>query len=236
MGEILFGVFGMLIQLGVMVGIVVLIVKLVSGRGKTSTENVSVLIRRFFVYTIMLVMLVLVGIGVGGLVEAAIPTSGEITDTSAAAARSIAFVIVGLPVYLGLAFYTARRLRTDPNEQRSTGWAFYLTVALIGSLLATMALVGGTLSELVDGEGLDRTLAINAVIWGGVWAAHWWVAQRYEPRAHGEIHILMVPPQASSGHSLAQSRQSRRCFPPSMKVCSSSPSPREGWRSCCVRP
>ena len=191
MGGILLGILGMLIQLGVMVGIVVLIVKLVSGRRKTSTENVGILIRRFFVYTIMLVMLVLVGIGVGGLVEAAIPTPGEITDTSAAAARSIAFVIVGLPVYLGLALYTARQLRTDPNEQRSTGWAFYLTVALIGSLLATMALVGGTLSELVDGEGIDRTLAINAVIWGSVWAAHWWVAQRYEPRAHGEIQLIL---------------------------------------------
>jgi hypothetical protein len=54
-----------------------------------------------------------------------------------------------------------------------------------------MALVGGTLSELVDGEGLDRTLAINAVIWGSVWAAHWWVAQRYEPRAHGEIQVIL---------------------------------------------
>ena len=190
MAGILFGILASLIQLGVMVGVVVLIVKLVSGRGKASTESVGTLIRRFFVYTIMLVMLLLVGIGIAGLIEAALPTEGEITDDSAAVARSIAFVIVGLPVYLGLALYTARRLRSDPKEQGSIGWAFYLTVALIGSLLATMALFGGMLAELVSGEGLDRTLAINAGIWGGVWVAHWWVAERRQPRNHGQFQLL----------------------------------------------
>lgn len=190
MAGILFGILASLIQLGVVVGIVVLIVKLVSGRGKASTESVSTLIRRFFVYTVMLVMLVLVGIGIAGLVEAALPTPGEITDDSAAVARSIAFVIVGLPVYFGLALFSARRLRSDPNEQRSLGWAFYLTIALIGSLLATMALVGAMLAEGVVGEGIDRTLAINAVIWGGVWMAHWWVAQRREPRNNGQFQLL----------------------------------------------
>ena len=119
MGGELLAILASLIQLGVVVGIIVLIVKLVSGRGKTSSESVGVLIRRFFVYTIMLVMLVLVGIGIAGLIEAALPAPGEITDSSAAAARSIAFVIVGLPVYVGLALYTKRRLRTDPNEQNS---------------------------------------------------------------------------------------------------------------------
>jgi hypothetical protein len=190
MGGILFGILASLIQLGVMVGIVVLIVKLVSGRGRASTESVGVLIRRFFVYTIMLVMLAIVGIGITGLIEAALPAADEITDSSSAAARSIAFVIVGLPVYLGLGHYTVRRLRTDPNEQDSLGWAFYLTVALIGSLIAAMAVVGGMLSELASGEGLDQTLAVNAIVWGGVWVAHWWVAEQYKPRGRGQIQLL----------------------------------------------
>lgn len=190
MGGILFGILASLIQIGVMVGIVVLIVKLVSGRGKASTETVGVFIRRFFVYTIMLVMLAVVGIGVAGLIESALPTTGEIVDSSAAAARSIAFVFVGLPVYLGLALYTARRLKADPEERGSFGWAFYVTVALIGSLLATMSLATGLLSELVDREGLNQTLAINAIVWAAVWFGHWWVAQRFEPRGRGQIHLL----------------------------------------------
>lgn len=189
MGSVLLGILASLIQLAVMVGIVVLIVKAVGGRRKTSTESVGVLIRRVFVYTLMLSMLLLLGIGIGGLIEAALPNSGEITDSSTDAALSIAFVIVALPVYAGLCVYTARRLQTDSNEQSSTGWAFYLTVALIGSLIAAMALVGSALSEVAGGEAPERTTIINATIWIAVWVAHWMVSQRFEPR-NSQLHLL----------------------------------------------
>ena len=102
MAWILLGILSSLIQIGVMVGVVVLIVRFVSGRDKATSVSVGVLIRRFFVYSIMLTMLILVGIGIAGLIEAALPTTGEITSNSADAARSIAFILVGLPVYLAL--------------------------------------------------------------------------------------------------------------------------------------
>jgi hypothetical protein len=189
MGGLLIGILATLIQIGVMVGIVVLIVKAVGGRDKTSSESAGVVVRRIFVYLIMLSMLILVAIGLGGLIDAALPESGEITDSSADAARSIAFVIVGLPVFAGLALYTARRLKADSREQSSTGWTFYLTVALIGSLLATMALVGASLSEIASGDAPDRMMIINAVIWAFVWAAHWWVFLRFEPKG-AQVQLL----------------------------------------------
>lgn len=191
MGGILIGILGTLVQMGIMVGVVVLIVKLASGRNKTSTESVGVLIRRIFVYLVMLSMLILVGVGVAGLIDAALPSVGEITDTSAAAARSIAFVVVGLPVYVALALYTSRRLKADPEEQRSAGWAFYITAALVGSLVTTMALVGAILSNVLDGDPPERMLIINSAIWSGVWVAHWWIAQRFEPRKNGQLHRLL---------------------------------------------
>lgn len=191
MGWILVGILSSLIQIGVMVGIVVLIVRFVSGKNKTTPVNVGVLIRRFFVYSIMLAMLILVGIGFAGLIEAALPATGEISDNSAEAARSIAFIFVGLPVYVGLAIYTNRRLAADPDEQRSLGWAFYLIVALIGSLLTSMALVGAILSDLASGDGFDRALVIHAVIWSTIWLGHWVVAQRWEPKRYKQAHILL---------------------------------------------
>jgi hypothetical protein len=190
MGWLLLGILSSLIQIGVMVGIVVLIVRFVSGKNKTTSESVGVLIRRLFVYMIMLAMLILLGIGVAGLIEAALPTTGQITDSSAEAARSIAFVFVGLPVYAGLAIYTSRRLRADPDEQRSFGWAFYLTVALIGSLLTSMALVGGILSDLASGDGPDRKEVIHAGIWIVIWIGHWVIAQRWEPKG-APVHLLL---------------------------------------------
>lgn len=191
MTVVLFSILASLIQLAIMVGIVVLIVRLVSGRSKTSSEGVGVLIRRFFVYTIMLFMLVLVGIGVAGLIRAAWPGFDELTDSSSQTAISIAFVVVGLPVYSGLALFTKRRLGEDPREQRSAGWAFYLTVALIGSLLASMSLIDAVLSNLASDGDIDRTLLIHAVTWTAIWAGHWGVSRRWKPERNIQAHLLL---------------------------------------------
>jgi len=189
MGGLLVGILATLIQIGVMVGIVVLIVKAVGGRDKSSTESAGIVIRRVFVYLIMLAMLAVVAIGLGGLIDAALPESGELVDSSADAARSISFVIVGLPILAGLAVYTARRLKADSREQESTGWAFYLTVALLSSLLVTMALVGAAFSEIASGDTPERTTTITAVIWAGIWTAHWLILRRFPPKG-AQVHVL----------------------------------------------
>ena len=87
--------------------------------------------------------------------------------------------------------FTKRRLDTDPAEQRSLGWAFYLTAALIGSLVTTMSVTTAFLGEwLADGD-LDRALLISALLWGGVWAGHWWIAQRAADPDRMQIHLLL---------------------------------------------
>ena len=73
-------------------------------------------------------------------VDAAWSAAAQAAQDTAAVARSIAFVVVALPVFGGLALFTKRHLDSDPAEARSLGWAAYLTVALIGPLLAVMPL------------------------------------------------------------------------------------------------
>ena len=189
--EIMFAILGSVIQLAIIVGIVVLIVRRVTGRERATSENTGLLIRRFFQYTVMLSMLVLGGIGLAGLIDAAAAAAAQVAQDSTAVARSIAFVVVALPVYVGLAIYTARRFRDDPREQQSLGWAFYLTIALFGSLIAAMSLLTAFLIELLDEREIDRTLLINAVIWMAVWAGHWWVAQRKSIAQRMQIHLLL---------------------------------------------
>ena len=189
--EILFAILGSVIQLAVVVGIIVLIVRLVNKRGRATGEGAGVFIRRFFHYTIMLGMLVLAGIRLAGLIDAAAATATRATQDSAAIARSIAFVVVGVPVYVGLAIYTARRLRDDSREQPSSGWAFYLTVALLGSLIAVVSLITAFLGNLLDTQEIDRTLLINSVIWSAVWAGHWRIAQRKGVPQTMQTHLLL---------------------------------------------
>lgn len=191
MMEIVFQILGSVIQLAIVVGIIVLIVRLVAKRDGVTSEGAGVFIRRFFQYMVMLGMLLLAGIGLVGLIDAAAAAAAQVTQDSAAVARAIAFVVVGLPVYVGLAIYTARRLRDDPREQQSLGWAFYLTIVLFGSLVAAMSLITALLGDLLDEREIDRTVLINAVIWAAVWAGHWWVAQRKGVPQRMQIHLLV---------------------------------------------
>lgn len=183
--------FGGLISLVGFVAVVVAVVVLIARRQAEpdgAQERAGVGVRRFFQYVIMLGALVLTAIGVAGLVDAL--ATEEIAIDSADVARSISFVVVGLPVFVGLAFAT-RRLLAEPREVRSLGWAMYLTVALVGSLVTTMVSLITLVGDLATGDGLDSLLAANVVIWATVWAGHRWATLRrgFPPRMRIE-HLL----------------------------------------------
>ncbi len=186
-----FEILTSLLPLAIVVGIVVLIVRSVSTRDRSATQGAGVAIRRFFVYTFMLVTLLLAGLGLAGIVDAIASAGSTVATASADIARSVAFVVVGLPVYAGLGYFTSRRLREDPAERRSFGWAFYLTVALIGSLIATLSLLIGFIGELLRDGDVNRSLVINGIIWGLVWTAHWWAATRWADKRRMAVHLLL---------------------------------------------
>lgn len=189
--NILLGLFGLAIQFAIIGGIVFLIVRLVANRDSASSEGTGIAIRRFFQYTVMLAMLLLTGIGLAGLINAAVASTATIARGSASTALWISFVFVGLPVFVGMSMYTLRRLKDGPREQNSLGWAFYLTIALVGSLVTVMSLVVAFLAELLDDRRVDRTILVHAVVWTAVWVGHWWVAHRWVPRHGARLHLLL---------------------------------------------
>ena len=183
--------FFSLLPLLVVLGIVVLIVRLIDGRDRTTTDGEGIAARRMFRYLMMLLTLVLSCVGLAGLVDAAATSAQQITTDTGAVALSVAFVVVAAPAFIALAMVTWRRLSDDPAEVRSPGWALYLTLVLFGSLVTTVTLLITLIGDLLVGDGLDRTALVNVVIWGGVWAVHWWVAERegYEPNLRIE-HLM----------------------------------------------
>jgi hypothetical protein len=177
MMEAALGIFGSIVPLLILGGIVFGVVKLMTKHNKATGEGAGVAIRRFFQYGVMLAMLVLTSLGVAGLIDAVASAGNRITVDATGTALSIAFVFVGLPVFVGLAMYTAHRFKVDPREQHSVGWAIYLTIVLFGSLVAVMSLTGAFLAELLDNGDVDRTIGIYAIVWAAVWVVHWWSAQ-----------------------------------------------------------
>ncbi len=174
--------FGLL-PLLIIAGVVVLVVRLAGGGDGTTGESAGVAVRRIFQYLVLLIALVLSGVGLTGVLTEALGGSDQITQDTAAIARSISLLIVGVPVFVGLAFYTRRKLRDDPAEMRSAGWVLYLTLVLFDSLIATVMLLTTFFGDLFVGDGADAAVFVNAVVWGVVWGVHWWIASipRYAP-------------------------------------------------------
>ncbi len=182
---------GGLLPILIVVGIIVLVVRLLGSRERSSGESSGVSVRRVFQYLAMLATLVISCIGVAGLIDAAAASARQITVDTGEIARSISFVVVGLPAFTALAAYTRRGLRDDPGEARSAGWASYLTLTLFVSLVVSISFLIALFGRLLTGDGLDRVALVNAVIWGGVWAAHWWVAQRYADAGNMRLEHLL---------------------------------------------
>jgi len=183
--------FFALLPLLVLLGIVVLLVRLIDARDRTTIDGEGIAARRMFRYLMMLLTLVLSCVGLAGLVDAAATSAEQITTDTGAVALSVAFVVVAAPAFIALAMVTRRRLSDDPAEARSPGWALYLTLVLFGSLVTTVTLIITLIGDLLVGDGLDRTALVNVAIWGSVWAVHWWVAERegYEPNLRIE-HLM----------------------------------------------
>ncbi|MEA2023042.1 MAG: DUF5671 domain-containing protein [Actinomycetota bacterium] len=188
--EAAISILASLVQLAVFIGLIVFVVKLVTKRGSSSAEGSGISIRRFFQYSIMLVTLAVAAFGVIGILDAIASAEPTVTRDTAAIARSIAFVVVGLPVFGGLAFYTRRLLKSTPSESHSLGWIGYLTFALIGSLIFVMSFSIAFIGELLADGDFETMSFISMFVWGGVWFAHWWIARRTADESQMQLHLL----------------------------------------------
>ncbi len=181
-------IFGLL-PLLVLAAIVALIVKAVRSNGSGPRAAGPVMLRRFFQYATLYGVLVVVAIGFTGLLEQLLGAGdGVVRRASTDAARAIAFVVVGTPVYIGIAAWVNRQL-DDPRERQSFGLSFYLTATLITGLLVAGYAAFELLSWAFGVTDFDEASLARGVVWGLIWLIHWFLIDRYL-EVRGEGHIL----------------------------------------------
>ena len=173
----------------VLIALAVLGIRKAAGGGHEVVTEGHV-IRRFFQYLLLYGLLVVVATGLSGLLGRLFDQRSLVAADDTELARSLAFTVVGVPLYVGLALWSRRRLTDDPTEATSFGWAFYNTAAALTSLGVAMVALHETLSWAVDiGPDNGRALA-RLVVWGAVWGAHWWLHLRLVPPRHSRLHHL----------------------------------------------
>ena len=166
-------IFGLL-PLVVLGAIVAFVVRAIGGRDDGEDVSTGVAVRRFFQYGLLYAVVVVVAIGLAGLIEQILPAGGAvIRDDRVGLARSLAFVIVGLPVGVGLFLWVRRQMREDPAEGRSFAWSVYLSVASVTALLVAVWGLIETFAWAVGTIEFKPSALSALLVWGPVWAVHW---------------------------------------------------------------
>lgn len=154
------------------------------------TGGGSSAVRRFFQYLVLYGLLVVVAIGLSGLLARLVSGAEIARFDQAQLARSLTFVLIGGPLYAGVALWVRRQLLEDPAEVRSSGWVFYVTVASITALVTAMVALHSVLSWIVDREEYDGRAVASLLVWGLVWGAHWLADRRITPARRSQLHQL----------------------------------------------
>lgn len=148
-------------------------------------------VRRFFQYVVLYGLMIVVGAGLSGLLGLPLEEARLAGDDRAVLARALTFSLFGTPMFVAAAVWTGRRLRADPDEAASLGWAAYLTAAPLTSLLVAMTALHGVVSAGLQGDGLDGRSLVTFVVWTALWVAHWLASQRLLAPERRQVHLLL---------------------------------------------
>jgi hypothetical protein len=182
---------GLLFPLAVIAGIVYAIVNATRSRNEDgrAAPGGAMSLRRLFQYVLLLAALVVATSGVSGVLGRVISDAAARRGTELAG--PLALTVVGVPVFWLLSRWIWGQLQTDPAEQRSIGWSFYLNLALIGSLITAVSTAFAIAEGLIEGDGYEGTLVALFVVAIAVWSAHWVVWRHTPPTVVADAHIMV---------------------------------------------
>ncbi|MBM3957562.1 MAG: hypothetical protein FJ313_05870, partial [Gemmatimonadetes bacterium] len=186
--EVVANMVGFLLPLAVIAGVIAGIVVLVRRRGEPGDDPGIGTVRRLYIYGLSLAGLVTGAIGAVLLLSALLNVlfgPALISRENTVLALGLALAIVGTPVWLLFWGMARRSVRQNAVEAGAIARKVYLYL-----VLGVSAIVAGAFATLflqwVFGLGdFKGTPAAVVLVWGGVWALHWWTE-----RSEGQLTEL----------------------------------------------
>lgn len=171
--DIISSLLPLVIIAGVIAGIVAL-----ARRGGAPDDDPGIgTVRRLYIYGLSLAGLVTAAIGATLLVSAVLGAlfgprviSGENTTL----AMGLALTIVGTPVWLLFWSMAQRSVRRNAVEIRAASRKVYVYLVLGVSAITASIAASEFLKWLIGPGDFNGTPAALMLVWGGVWAFHWW--------------------------------------------------------------
>ena len=150
------------------------IVILISKRANQSTfrEEKTNNLKQFFQYSVLFGLVIVVAVGFAGLLGRIFNRSTFVLADESALARYSAFVIVGLPLLLGVANWIRRQHQQNTKEKESLAWNFYLTVTSIVALIAWASALNQLLRWIFADEFISSQSFSVFIVWILIWVIH----------------------------------------------------------------
>ena len=188
-----------MIELLVFIAIAIAAVKAVERTKRPKAVRGTEPVRRFFAYTVLFGVVMLVATGMAGLLAEILPAGGDtLTSDPTAVARPLAFLIVGGPVLVAVWRWLAGRL-DDPSERDSLGWSFATSATALVSVVVAGSSIAHVLQWAVGVEDHHPWAVAASIVFGATWLLAWQARLRYPSAVRGEGHVLV----ASAGGLLA---------------------------------
>ena len=187
-GEVMFGLLFLAIGLGLLVTFVVR--KFAKG---SSHERGASPLRNFFQFGVLYALIIIVANGVAGLLGRLMSSSALVIADNASLARNLSFVVVGVPLLVGIGFWTRKGMRSDPRSADDPIIAFFVLVSTMTALLMALTSTTSCLHNLVSTQPFNGQTLANAIVWTLIWIGLW------------RLHRIIVSPAKSHTHHLAGS-------------------------------
>ena len=182
-------IIGILSPIAFIALIIILVIRLRSGFASDGNQGQSV--RRFFQYALLFGLVVVVANGLTGLLARLLESSDILVTDQTELARYLSFVVVGVPLFIGIALWIRRQYLADSAEAKAFGWSLYFTLASLTFLIGFTLSLRGVLFWMAGlGDYQSYPLA-QFLIWGALWFGHWWANSRLTPTENSRAQHLI---------------------------------------------
>ncbi len=156
------------VPLLIMIAVVVLVIRKVSGRSQSLDSNAQP-VRLFFQYSLVFGLFIIVTVGIAGLLGRVLDTSNIVNSDQSSLASNLAFVVVGGPLLAGLTIWLRNSLRENPSEGHGFVPTFFATLAAIISLLVLLTSIIAVMHNVINNEPALGSTISRSIVWGTAW-------------------------------------------------------------------